>query len=123
MSCKMLFLAVVLACCSLVAGQQSNPQEITNSDVIQMTKAGIADDTIILAIKRGPVKFDVSAQGLIALKSAGVSDKVLNVILTNGGTPDRMVSISDEHAAQAIFNKAISALGSHDAITAVHSIR
>jgi hypothetical protein len=47
-----------------------------------MTKAGIGEQTIILTIQRGPVKIDTSPQSLIALKQAGVSDQVLNAILT-----------------------------------------
>jgi len=66
---------------------QSAPNAITNSDVISMTKAGIGEQTIILAIQRGPVKFDTSPQALITLKGAGVSDQVLNAMLsgTRGG--------------------------------------
>ncbi len=33
-----------------------------------MTKAGIGEQTIILTIQRGPVKFDTSPQALIDLK-------------------------------------------------------
>lgn len=51
-----------------------------------MTKAGIGEQTIILAIQRGAVKFDTSPQALVALKSAGVSDQVLNAMLTSANT-------------------------------------
>jgi TPR repeat protein len=77
--------SAVLALSMLFSGLaigQSASSEITNSDVISMTKAGIGEHTIILAIKRGPVKFDTSPQALIALKHAGVSDQVLNAILS-----------------------------------------
>ena len=62
------------------------PTEITNSDVISMTKAGIGEQTIILAIQHGPAKFDTSPQALIALKGAGVSDQVLNAILASANS-------------------------------------
>lgn len=74
----------VFAFCLLLthlAKCQTAPNAITNDDVISMTKAGIGEQTIILAIQRGPVKFDTSPQALIALKGAGVSDKVLNAML------------------------------------------
>lgn len=67
---------------SQLAMGQAAPHVITNSDVISMTKAGIGEHTIILAIQRGPVKFDISPEALIALKRAGVSDQVLNAILS-----------------------------------------
>lgn len=73
--------ALCLLFAQLATGQAA-PNAITNSDVISMTKAGIGEHTIILAIKRGPVKFDTSPQALIALKHAGVSDQVLNAILS-----------------------------------------
>jgi hypothetical protein len=80
MSVKPAILALSLLVSQLSMGQAA-PPEITNSDVVSMTKAGIGEQTIILAIQRGPVKFDKSPQALIALKRAGVSDQVLNAIL------------------------------------------
>jgi Sel1 repeat len=68
---------------SQIAVGQAAPTEITNSDVISMTKAGIGEQTIILALQRGPAKFDTSPQALIALKGAGVSDQVLNAMLAS----------------------------------------
>jgi TPR repeat protein len=68
---------------SQLAMGQATPAGITNSDVISMTKAGIGEQTIILAIQRGPDKFDTSPQALIALKVAGVSDQVLNAMLAS----------------------------------------
>ena len=67
---------------SQLAMGQATSTEITNSDVISMTKAGIGEQTIILTIQRGPVKFDTSPRALIALKQAGISDQVLNAILS-----------------------------------------
>lgn len=61
---------------------QATAHEITNSDVIGMTKAGIGEQTIILAIQRGPVNFDTSPRALVVLKGAGVSDTVLDAILS-----------------------------------------
>ena len=77
-------IAVLLLCLTVppFAFGQAAAHEIANSDVISMTKAGIGDQTIILAIQHGPVKFDTSPQALIVLKRAGVSDKVLNAILS-----------------------------------------
>jgi hypothetical protein len=76
--------AVLLLCLTVspFAFAQAPAHEIANSDVISMTKAGIGEQTIMLAIQHGPVKFDTSPQALIVLKRAGVSDKVLNAILS-----------------------------------------
>ena len=73
MRIRLAVLALFLLVSRLATGQAA-PVQITNSDVISMTKAGIGEQTIILAIQRGPVKFDTSPQALIALKTGGVSD-------------------------------------------------
>jgi hypothetical protein len=81
MGIKLAILVFFLLVPHFAMGQPA-PAEITNSDVISMTKAGIGEKTIVLAVQRGPVKFDTSPQALIALKHAGVSDQVLNAILS-----------------------------------------
>jgi len=114
-------LAFCLLFAQLAMGQAA-PNAITNSDVISMTKAGIGEQTIILAIQRGPVKFDTSPEALIALKAAGVSDNVLNAILAEKSVPSQVPS-SLNVTADALFEKVIRTLGSRDAIAAVHSVR
>lgn len=120
---KICFFAILLTCCCFCAGQ-ATPKEITNSDVIQMTKAGIADGTIILVIQRGPAKFDTSPQGLIALKAGGVSDKVLDAILASTGVAgDGGTSQAEPNAARALFQKALRALGPPESFAVIHSVR
>lgn len=57
-------------------------QPLTNQDVIQLVKAGLPESTILKAISNQPAQFDVSAQALIALKAAGVSDRIIQQMLT-----------------------------------------
>src|SRR5579863_4923383 len=52
-------------------------QPLTNQDVIQLVKGGLAESVILNAIANQPTQFDISAQALIALKAAGVSDKII----------------------------------------------
>ena len=59
-------------------------QGLDNDAVIKMTKAGLSDDLIISTIGGQPGNYNTSADGLIALKSAGVSDKVVAAIVTKG---------------------------------------
>lgn len=82
MGIKFALSALLLLVPQLTMGQ-SVTTEITNSDVISMAQAGISEETIILAIQRGPIKFDTSPQGLIALKKAGISDRLLNAMLAS----------------------------------------
>ena len=58
------------------------PDEMTNAEVVKMVKARLGDAVVIAAL-RGPKKthFDLSPDGLIALKTAGVSDAVIAAML------------------------------------------
>src|SRR5580700_3217411 len=67
-------------------GQQ--PKPLTNADVIEMSRAGVPESTIILAIQKTPVKFDVSAEGILALHAAGITEPVLNQML-RAATPQK----------------------------------
>ena len=65
------FLAVVfVAFCQLLVAQQS----LNNDSIIKLVKAGLSDDLIVSTISASPGTYDTSADGLIALKSAGASD-------------------------------------------------
>ena len=54
---------------------------MTNQSVIDLAKAKMSDDIILDAIRGSKPGFDLSANGLIALKNAGVSDAVLQEML------------------------------------------
>ena len=65
--------AVLFFCCSLAIAQQT----LSNDSIAKMAKAGLSDDLIVSTINASPGKFDVTTDGLIALKRGGVSDKVV----------------------------------------------
>jgi hypothetical protein len=67
---------------------QTSKQPLTNADVIEMSRVGVPESTIILAIRNTPVKFDVSAEGILALHAAGVKEPVLNQML-RAATPQK----------------------------------
>jgi hypothetical protein len=50
-----------------------------------MVKAGLPESTILLSIKNTPANFKTTPTDLIALKKAGVSQAVLDAMLTHGG--------------------------------------
>jgi len=66
---------------------QDVKKPLDNSDVVEMTKAGLPESTIILAIQKGPSQFDTSPQALIQLKSQGVSATVLDAMIRAGSPP------------------------------------
>jgi hypothetical protein len=122
MGIKLAVVAFSLLLSPLVLGQAAST-DITNADVVSMTKAGIGEQTIILAIQRGPVKFDTSPQALIALKTDGVSDQVLNAIIASATSKDPVGPAAQSIDAQALFQKALDAIGPHDKLAAIHSVR
>ena len=74
------FLIVVCSVAGLAALLQSSAP-LTNNDVMDLKRAGVSDDVIILKIRGGPTKFETNASDLIALKNAGVSDAVVAEML------------------------------------------
>jgi hypothetical protein len=60
----------------------AQPKPLVNADVVKMVKAGLAEDTIVLAIQNRPSAFDTSPEQLINLKEQGVTQVVLNAMLS-----------------------------------------
>lgn len=79
-------LCVVLMLC-MSALPSPAQQEITNDSVIQMAKAGLGDALIIQSINATPSKFGTSASDIIALKQAGVSERVIGAMIAKNGAP------------------------------------
>lgn len=84
---KILLGTLVLALCPLVFAQQS----FSNDTIIKMAKAGISDDLIVTTINAQAGTYDTSADGIIALKTAGVSDKVVAAMVTKATIPAQAV--------------------------------
>ncbi len=56
-------------------------QTMNNASVIELVKAKLSDDLIVTTINASPGTYDTSANGIIALKEAGASDKVVSAIV------------------------------------------
>lgn len=74
---KNILMVVFLAICPLAIAQQA----LNNDAIIKLVKAGMSDDLIITTINAQPGNYDVSTDGLIALKTGGASDKVVSAIV------------------------------------------
>lgn len=91
---------------SLSTAQQTAPPTspaLNNRDIIQMTRAQFDDATIIKTIRAFHTDLDVSVQGLLQLKQAGVTQPVIQAMLnksTDAPPPDapRPVLSSDASA-------------------------
>ena len=89
---KSLIALVFLAFCPLIVAQQA----LDNVSVIKLVKAGLSDDLIASTISASPGTYDTSASGLIELKTAGASDRVVSAIVlrATGGAPSPTTSIA-----------------------------
>jgi hypothetical protein len=80
---KTIFVVVLLAVSPLLFAQQA----LNNDAVIKLVKAGLGDDLIVTTVSASAGSYDISADGLIALKNAGVSDKVVAAIVSKASAP------------------------------------
>jgi hypothetical protein len=80
---KIILAVVLLAISPLLFAQQS----LDNDAVIKLTKAGLSDDLIVSTINASTGTYDTSTDGLIALKRARVSDRVVSAIVAKVAQP------------------------------------
>lgn len=73
--------------------QSTAPSATASSDVMQndaviaLAKAGLPDEAVIAKIRVSKTAFDLSTDGLIALKAAGVSGPVMAAMISPGPAP------------------------------------
>lgn len=80
----------MLSVCPPVTARQQK-KALTNADVVAMVKAGLPENTVVLAIQQGPTEFDTSPQALIQLKNQGASPKVLDAMIQAGRPAESQV--------------------------------
>jgi len=80
---KFILVVVFLAICPLAFAQQAH----NNDSIIKLVKAGLSEDLIVTTINASPGSYDTSADGIIALKTAGASDKVVAAIVAKANAP------------------------------------
>ncbi len=62
----------------------SRPHQIDNDTILKMSKAGLSDDLILQTIQLQPGHYDTHPDDLIALKQAGLSDRVISAMQAHG---------------------------------------
>jgi hypothetical protein len=87
---------LVLSAGSVFAQNKTANKPLTNEDIIQMSRAGVPEGTILTAIGSAKSNFDVSPQGIIALTGAGVGSGVMNSMIRAGAnqTGDRTFGVA-----------------------------
>ncbi len=66
----------------------SSDEILTNDSVIQLLKAGINEDLIISKIQESQHNFDLSVQGMVALKEGGASDRMMHFLMDPTKPPE-----------------------------------
>jgi hypothetical protein len=80
---KVLFAVLFLVFASSLSAQQI----LNNEGVIKMVKAGLSEEVVAAAVSSSPGAYDTSADALVALKSAGVGDKIVSAIVAKAAVP------------------------------------
>jgi S1-C subfamily serine protease len=79
---KVSFLATAVLLSSIVfpTFTLAQTESLTNDDVISLVKAGIESSVVIEKIRTSATRFDLSVDGLLKLKQAGVADEILRAM-------------------------------------------
>jgi hypothetical protein len=80
-----LSLLLLLVVCASGRAQDaaSPPRPVINTDIVEMSRAGVVSSVIIAKIKNSECKFDTSPSALVELKEAGVADEILIEMVRN----------------------------------------
>lgn len=81
MKLQVVFASLFLCLAAFTLGAQPK-KPFGNDEVIRMLKAGFDEETVIKAIETNGASMDTSVEGLMALKDAGVSSKVISAALS-----------------------------------------
>lgn len=99
----------------LVFSHIAAAQQVLNNDsVAKLVKAGLSDDLIISTINASPGSYDTSADAIIALKSAGASEKVISAVVqkaTSSAQPTAAMAPQPDSAAPATTEAAAAPAG------------
>src|SRR5947209_3452559 len=95
---KLVLLILCLVCPALFAQQALN-----NDGLIKLIKAGLSDDLIVSTINASPAAYNTSADGIVALKASGASDKIIAAMLMkSAGAAVPMAAVQGTPAASAL---------------------
>ena len=66
------------------AGTEKPIAVLTNDSIVQLVKASMSEDVVVSMIKTQPARFDVGVDEILALKTNGVSDKIIKEMVLRG---------------------------------------
>ena len=72
---------LILICLFLYSNVSAQTEKLTNKEIISMTKVELGEEIILKKILTSQTDFDLSADSLIELKQANVSDEIIEAML------------------------------------------
>jgi hypothetical protein len=76
-------------------------QILNNASVIKMVKAGLSAEIVVAAVRAQPGHYDLSPDGLIALKKAGASDPIIAAMIARNSATASPSATPDPAAGDA----------------------
>jgi hypothetical protein len=86
----------------------STASAMNNADLIKLQKSGLSDETILLAMAREPAAFDTTAEALVELKEAGISEEIIKKVLDLAASGKVVVAPSPSPATETAAPEVIS---------------
>jgi hypothetical protein len=92
---------ITILCLSMLGVPAPAPgQEVlTNDTVVTMVKAGLSESVILAKIRSSASKFDLRTDALVALKNAGIPDRVIEAMMSQGNPVGGTLPVQAEAAA------------------------
>jgi hypothetical protein len=116
---------VAIACCVALHGRPGVAEEVLrNQDVLKMVTAGLGDELIVGKIQEAPqVEFQLAVDDLVALRRAGVSERVVNAMLARNKqqTRPQRVPPPAPAASSVSLRSGDSTMALHEAVGEVSS--
>jgi hypothetical protein len=102
-------LLTTLICLSATAQQTDT---LTNEKVIKLYAAGFSKDVLKSKIHNSTVTFDVSFDGMLKLKKAGIPDDIIDIMIANPGGGSSSTYSPNTSVSQSSHNERKIKLGS-----------
>ena len=115
----------LLALCLVPLGSaiaQNAQRALTNADIVKIVKSGVGEQTIVLMIEKATPNFDTSPDAVIELKKAGVSDAVLNAMVS-ASSSDASPAVAPEQDCAQSLDAVLASIGPREKLMAVQSLK
>jgi hypothetical protein len=94
---------IILAGLSLMPALSQGQQPLTNDSILKLTKASLDENTIVTMVQTQAGNYSLGADDLIALKQAGISEKVIQAMLSKGAVAASATATLSEGQAVGVY--------------------